>query len=115
MPANPESDDKPSPLKFHFGRVMSTPAALEYAKSHGFDLAALVARHISGDFGDLAAEDKLRNQEAIIVGSRILSSYRCNTLNVQNPLPIDDATVDRIWIITEADRASTTVLLPSEY
>ncbi|MDD5011554.1 MAG: hypothetical protein PHQ00_05475 [Phycisphaerae bacterium] len=57
-------------------------------------------RHLCGDWGDLEAEDKITNADALKNGDRIFSAYNG---------------VKRIWIITEADRSSTTVLLPSEY
>lgn len=60
-----------------------------------------VVRHASGDWGDVCPEDKAANDQAVTGGTRIVSSY---TLANQ-----------KIYIITEADRSSTTVLLPSEY
>jgi hypothetical protein len=63
--------------------------------------ASLLRRHWRGDWGDLCPEDVRANEQAIKQGARILSSYSVLT--------------DRVWIITEADRAATTLLLPSEY
>jgi hypothetical protein len=60
----------------------------------------LLARHVSGDWGDLGDEDKAENELSVEKGFRILSSYKLNT----------GAT---IWIITEADRSATTFLLGS--
>lgn len=62
---------------------------------------SLVARHVSGDFGDVCAEDAEMNREAIKRGDRILSSYLVGE--------------QKVWVITEADRSLTTVLLPSDY
>lgn len=61
----------------------------------------LVARHVSGDFGDVCAEDAEMNREAVTLGGRILSSYLVGE--------------QKVWVITEADRSLTTVLLPSDY
>ncbi|MBH1829224.1 plasmid related protein [Stenotrophomonas maltophilia] len=61
----------------------------------------LVARHVRGDFGDLCDEDRESNRQAIQYGSRVLSSYELKG--------------GKVWIITEADRSVTTVLLPSDY
>jgi hypothetical protein len=61
-----------------------------------------LARHVSGDWGDVGEEDRLANEEALRDGTRLLSVYR-------------SATGIRFWIITEADRAQTTVLLPEDY
>ena len=62
--------------------------------------ALLLARHACGDWGDLDTYDSAANETALKVGARILSAFNLS---------------ERIWIITEADRASTTILLPDEY
>jgi hypothetical protein len=69
----------------------------------GIDAASLLARHVSGDWGDLCDEDKLENDRSVSRHLRILSSYGAE----------DDP--DRLWVITEADRSATTVLRPQEY
>ena len=68
---------------------------------NGLGLASLFYRHAIGDWGDLEDEDFQLNNEMLIKGGRILSAYQCEGVE--------------IWIITEADRARTTALLPSEY
>ena len=87
---------------FELGQVVATPGALDALATAGVMHTALIARHISGDWGDLCAEDKESNQDALTTGARILSAY---TL----------ATKQRVWVITEWDRSATTLLLPSEY
>jgi len=64
-------------------------------------IADSISRHISGDWGDVCLGDKETNDEAYDTGGRIMSVYT--------------GTQDTIWIITEADRSSTTVLFPTEY
>jgi len=64
--------------------------------------SSLIERHLSGDFGELGPEDQEHNRRAITEGGRVMSSY-----------PIDTRT--KVWVITEADRSVTTVLLPDEY
>lgn len=64
-------------------------------------LAALVRRHLSGDWGDVDAADATANEHALTHGERILSSYAVKG--------------ERLWVLTEADRSSTTVLTPGEY
>lgn len=66
------------------------------------DLASYMHRHHCGDWGDLDECDKQSNEEALEEGFRILSCYR-----------VDGGW--RIYIITEADRSSTCILLPEEY
>jgi hypothetical protein len=67
--------------------------------------STLLRRHLAGDWGDVDDEDKALNDAAIVDGSRLLSAYHIG----------DSQTPIKFWIITEADRSSTTVLLPSEY
>jgi hypothetical protein len=86
--------------KFQLGRLVATPGALEAVPLH--DIKAALARHHSGDWGEVCESDGALNDEAITDGSRILSAY----------VSSNDT---KFWIITEADRSCTTVLLPSEY
>ena len=83
------------------GRVVATPGALKLlmeAKEHPFDY---LARHASGDWGELCAFDRRQNEIALHDGYRVLSSY-----------PVGR---ECVWITTEADRSVTTILLPEEY
>jgi hypothetical protein len=83
------------------GKVVATPGALKLlmeARAHPFEY---LARHATGDWGELCAFDRRQNEIALREGLRVLSSY--------------ETTAGRIWIITEADRSVTTILLPGEY
>lgn len=64
--------------------------------------AQLLRRHLAGDWGDLDAEDRAANECALRDEARLLSAYELTT-------------GERLWIITEADRSTTTLLLPSDY
>ena len=86
---------------FSFGQIVATPGALALLDRTGVNATSLLARHGCGDWGLLPAEDALANWSALDYGLRILSSY-----------PIGN---ERLWIITEADRSSTCLLLPDEY
>lgn len=88
--------------KFHPGRILATPGALAVLEEYQCAPLSLLARHVAGDWGDVPAEDTRLNDNALIVGGRLLSSY---TLGGNA----------RIWVISEADRCSTTFLLPEEY
>jgi hypothetical protein len=93
--------------RFSLGRVLATPAALQVLEAAGRTPADYLDRHLNGDWGDLPAGDRQLNDEALGNGSRIFSAY-----------VVDNN--QKIWIITEAvgehgQRASTTILLPSEY
>ena len=88
--------------KFRLGQVVSTPGALDAFARTEEDAFAFLARHQSGDWGDLDDGDKRMNGLAVTHGERILSAYA-----------LSDGT--RIWVITEADRSSTCILLPEEY
>ena len=85
---------------FPLGRVVITPGVLD-ALSEADVLNAL-RRHARGDWGELCGEDVQENELALVEGWRLLSAYRGGNDR-------------RFWIITEADRSSTCVLLPEEY
>ena len=83
---------------FSLGYVVMTPgaAALEV------DFIPYMVRHASGDWGDLDAFDRQQNDLAVKQGLRILSAYNTDAGS-------------RFWIITEADRSATTIILPEDY
>ena len=85
---------------FPLGQLVATPNALDHI-THD-DIMAALQRHVAGDWGDLCAEDKQSNGDAVAEEMRILSAYRA-------------ANGTKFWIITEADRSATTVLLPEDY
>jgi hypothetical protein len=88
-----------SQMKFSLGQVVITPNALEKLKSD--DILNALNRHILGDWGELDDEDKQTNDAALQSGDRLLSAYRSGGT--------------KFWIITEASREVTTVLLPEDY
>ena len=88
--------------RFELGVVVATPGALEVLGNLEVSPSELIERHASGDWGDVPPEDARENEYGLERGFRVFSSY---------PLPGGE----RIWIITEADRSSTCILLPSEY
>jgi len=101
-PAGICGDEVVTPPRFPLGRVVATPGAIEALEANGAQGAELLGRHVRGDWGDLCEEDRQANEEALEQGLRLLSAFR-----------LPDGT--RIWIITEADRSVTTLLLPEEY
>ena len=86
---------------FSLGRVVATPGALEVLEEARTSPSELLARHASDDWGGVPAADARENELSVREGFRILSSYVVGG--------------QKIWIITEADRSSTCLLLPSEY
>ena len=86
--------------KFRLGHLVSTPNAL--AKLTHDDILTAIYRHAAGDWGDVDDHDRGHNESALEKGERLVSVYR-TTRGV------------KFWIITEADRSSTTVLMPEEY
>ena len=91
-----------APVQLDLGQVVATPGALVALERTGQNPALLLARHGRGDWGEVDAEDKAANDRAVVHGERVLSAY---TLEGGR----------RLWIITEADRSSTCILLPEEY
>ena len=88
------------PNKFPLGRTLITPGAL--AKLSDESVRQAIARHQSGDWGEVDSADARANERALVEDARLLSVYR-------------DSGGAKFWIITEADRSVTTVLLPEEY
>jgi len=86
---------------FPLGQIAATPNALHALVEHGVTPLSLLQRHQTGDWGVLDLTDRHQNHFAIRAGLRILSRYL-----------LDD--MHKIWIITEVDRACTTILLPDE-
>ena len=85
---------------FRLGRIVATPNALQSITQD--DILLGIQRHQAGDWGNLTEEDRMANDQALVQGTRIVSAY-----NAGNGT--------RFWIITEADRSVTTVLLPEDY
>lgn len=90
------------------GRVVSTPAARAACGTPY--LMACLARHQSGDWGCVSPEDGRANDQALRYGDRVLSAYP-----VDPEQPCKGWGDNTLWIITEADRSTTTFLLPEEY
>jgi hypothetical protein len=92
----------PNKRLFSLGQVVATPGAVEALTAAHVEPLTLLARHASGDWGELVEEDKQANEHAVQNELRILSSYRLST-------------GEKIWVITEWNRSVTTLLLPMEY
>jgi hypothetical protein len=93
--------------KFELGRIVYTKGIerliIEEECDNTQEIARCVIRHSQCDWGNLCEEDKQLNDMAVVDGGRILSAYEIGENKV------------KIWIITEADRSYTTILLPEEY
>ena len=89
-------------IRFPLGQVVATPgalSALEKAEQHP---AEFLDRHVNGDWGEVPDADKQENELSVEQGFRILSAYTTSA-------------GDKIWILTEADRSATILMLPEEY
>jgi hypothetical protein len=93
---------RPEKPRFPLGKLVATRGAIALLKERALSPFDFVNRHWQGDWGDLDADDCRANEDALRYGTRLLSSYR---LDAQT----------KLWIITEADRSATTILLPEEY
>lgn len=82
--------------------MIATPGALAALQQSGEEAAPYLRRHNGGDWGELSKQDTLDNETSLQHGFRLLSAYTLRS-------------GVKIWIITEADRSSTTILLPCEY
>jgi hypothetical protein len=86
---------------FELGHVVATPGVLTRCQEANVSPSSLIERHSSGDWEDLDTHDRRENRRALEEGTRIFSSYQTSA--------------GRVWVITEADRSSTCLLLPEEY
>ena len=86
---------------FELGLMCITPSAKDELQTLGYNYQLLLHRHHRGDWGDLDSDDLDANEDALHTGARLFSVYLINDV--------------KFWVITEADRSSTTILLPSEY
>lgn len=87
---------------FNLGQTVATPGAIDAMLEAAASPVGYLDRHASGDWGELEMEDRRENELAVNMGERILSAYMLGT-------------GVKIWVITEADRSVTTILLPDEY
>ena len=86
--------------KFRIGHIVSTPNALEHLTQG--DISCAIRRHQAGDWGDVDEHDRQANERALEARTRLWSVYH-SAIGV------------KFWIITEANRSKTTVLLPEDY
>lgn len=94
---------------FPLGQIVATPGALDAARYPG-QFLELLARHVRGDWGCIDNEDADTNDEAVREGFRVLSAYP-----IDPALPCKGFGKNCLWVITEADRSVTTILLPEDY
>ena len=90
---------------FPLGRIVATPNSLDTLARHGKSPAEFIARHAAGDWSEMCAEDAAENALSVKRGFRIFSAYAYDAAR-------PDA---KVWVITEADRSSTCVLMPEDY
>jgi len=88
--------------RFALGQTVITPGAEEALQIAGQTAIEFLRRHMSGDWGELSEDDIRENELSLEQGFRLLSRY-------------ETTKGERLWIITEADRSATTILLPNEY
>jgi hypothetical protein len=90
------------PKQLQLGQIVATSGALAAFEESGEQPGDFLRRHASGDWGDLCEEDRKENEFSLLHGFRLLSSYTLSSGT-------------KIWVISEADRSATTILLPEEY
>jgi hypothetical protein len=96
----PSSRNDEPKAKFPFGHIVATPPALAHIPND--EILKALSRHLQGDWGTLDTEDWNTNERALKLGGRLFSAYH----SIQ---------AIKFWIITEADRSVTTILLPEDY
>ena len=93
--------NKPMP-RFNLGRCLATPGAVEAMNDSQQAPRDFLDRHMRGDWGDCDADDHQANEDALTNDTRIFSVFHTKK-------------GVKLWVITEADRSATTILLPDEY
>ena len=107
--------------RFSMGQIVATPGALQLLQETGFSAAALLARHLQYDWGDLCKDDAELNAMALTDGSRIMSVYRLVDAEKLKTTPrAKRPDFPTVWVITDATnedgkRECTTLLLPGDY
>src|SRR5215470_563946 len=94
--------EKTNGRKLKLVQIVATPNALRALEDANQVPEEYLSRHAAGDWGEVGAEDWKENELSVREGFRVLSSYTLSTGK-------------KLWIITEADRSATTVLLPEDY
>ena len=102
MRRNHNTTTQTSVTRFTLGQTFITPGAEEALQIAGQTAIEFLRRHMSCDWGELSHDDVSENELSLKEGFRLLSNYRTGK-------------GQQLWVITEADRSSTTILLPSEY
>ena len=92
----------PEKMKFPLGATLITPGAQEALAASAESPRKFLRRHADCDWGDVGEEDRAENDKSLVDGLRLLSAYRTQA-------------GEKLWVITEADRSATTILLPEEY
>lgn len=107
---NQSSTAHPKQARFELGQLCYTPGAQAALEQYQVSPLDLIARHVNGDWGEVCSDDADANEEALRTGTRLLSSY------ILSPPEGSDLFASvKVWVITEADRSVTTLLLPEEY
>ena len=107
--------------RFSMGQIVATPGALQLLQETGFSAAALLARHLQYDWGDLCKDDAALNAMALTDGSRIMSVYRLVDAEKLKATPRSKrADLPTVWVTTDGTnedgkREYTTLLLPGDY
>jgi hypothetical protein len=86
--------------KFRLGKIVSTPSALDQLSQD--DILLAIQRHQAGDWGDVDEDDRKKNELSLEQGLRLFSVYHARS-------------GVKFWLITEADRSHTTVLMSADY
>ncbi len=93
-------DTSPAP-RFPLGNLYATSAVAQWASQEGLSLSQIIERHHNGDWGDLCDEDKQANEDSLVHGGRLFSSYLTKG--------------KKIYVISESNRSMTTILFANEY
>ena len=108
LPPRAPSDRPVNPL-FVLGHVLATPQALQLLAQFNVQPFTLVNKHVTGNWGDLDSQDRWKNNLALVHSERIVSAYKLTRQDGAERI------IEKLVVITEADRSWTCVLTRDEY
>jgi hypothetical protein len=99
---SPKAETTAGAARFFLGRLFLTPGAIEALAESNQSPQDFISRHVRLEQGKLCEEDHRENLFSVDKSLRIFSAFKTTR-------------GEKLWVITEADRSATTILLPSEY
>jgi hypothetical protein len=99
---------------FDLGQILGTPKAATFIAARRIRVEVLLARHVTGDWGDIPAATNNANQTALHNGGELISIYISTPESEANPTAKEESN-EQLWVVTDADRRATCFMTPADY